>query len=97
VDANPRADGERFASGGKQLQRDIERTGAGPSRAGHGDVAALELGFVDADQRERGTTTRAGVVGVVAVYLNRAHADFAIQREQSHRSTGATLPLQVDP
>jgi hypothetical protein len=60
-------------------------------------VAALELLFVDADQRERRAPAGTCPLRVLAVHLNRAHTDFAIEWQQSDAVAAATEPLHVEP
>src|SRR5439155_12870084 len=88
VNPNARTDRERLLGRWQQLERDVEGAGRGPSRARHGDMAAIDFLLGNAHERECRASSRPGLIRVVTVHLDRAHADVAVQRQQPHACAG---------
>ena len=84
MNPNARAHGEWLLGTGQQLERDVQRARRRPSGASHGDVAAIEFLLSDAHEREGCAATRSCLIRVLAVHLDRADADLAVQRQQPH-------------
>ena len=92
MDTNARANGERFARCGQQLQRDVERAAGRPPRTRYGHVPTIELVLGDAHQRKRGAAAGPCPLRVLAVHLDGPDADLPVQRQQPHARAGGHGP-----
>src|SRR5712664_782050 len=84
VNPNARADREWLLGRGQQLQRHLEGARRRPPRACHGNVTAIDFFFGDTHEGERRAPSRARLIRVLAMHLDGAYADVAVQGQQPH-------------